>query len=331
MARAVLLERLGGPEVLELRDVDLGEPGPGEVRISVDAIGLNRAEAWFRAGMYYVQPSFPEARIGYEAAGAVQAVGPSVEGLKTGDAVSTVPGFHLSDYGVYGDATVVPAASVLHRPDTVDTITGASLWLSYLTGYGALAEVCGVRPGDTVVVTAASSSVGLAAIQIANRLGAVPIATTRTRAKKQRLLDAGAAHVVVTEEDDLLARVQELTGGHGAEVAFDAVGGPGMNELARAVAPGGTLLSYGFQNGFPDFLPFPAFPYDLNIRIYSVLGLARDQERLRRAERFIHAGLRSGALAPVIDRVFDLTDIVEAHHHLESDTQFGKIIVTTAH
>ncbi|MDW6058862.1 zinc-binding dehydrogenase [Streptomyces sp. FXJ1.4098] len=156
-----------------------------------------------------------------------------------------VPAFSMNDYGVYAERAIVPAAAVVHRPDGLDAVTGAAVWMPYLTAYGALVDVGGMRAGDTVVLTAASSSVGLAAIQVAQRVGAVPIATTRTRAKRDALLKAGAAEVIVTDEENIADRVHDLTGGRGAEFVFDAVAGPGVVDLARAVAPGGTLFLYG--------------------------------------------------------------------------------------
>lgn len=328
MTKAVLFDEVGAPEVLQLKDVMIGEPAAGEIRIQVEAIGLNQAESLFRSGLYYVQPSFPSARLGYEASGVVEAVGPGVTGFAPGDAVNTVPGFHLSQYGVYGEQAIVPASAAVHRVETLDPVTAAAVWTPYLTAYGTLGDVARIQPGDTVVITAASSTVGLAAIQVANHLGAVPIATTRTSAKKSRLLAAGAAHVMATEEDDLVKQITELTGGRGADIALDALAGTAIGELALAMRPGGILFSYGTLAGLPTALPFPNYPFSLNIRVFGVFEVTRDQQRLRRAEQFINAGLRSGALAPRIDRTFDLTDIVDAHRNLEAGTQVGKIVVT---
>ena len=172
MTRTVLFHELGGPEVMRLEDVEVGDPGPGEVRIRVDAIGLNRAEALFRSG-HYIEPAkrFP-ARLGTEAAGVIEAVGSGVTGLRPGEPVSTVPAFSQNDYGVYADQAIVPAAAVLRRPEGLGAVDGAAVWMPYVTAYGALVEVGGLRAGDTVVLNAASSSVGLAAIQVADRVGA---------------------------------------------------------------------------------------------------------------------------------------------------------------
>src|SRR5436305_2204389 len=199
MARVVRFHETGGPEVLRVEQVEIPPPGKGEVQIRIHALGLNRAEVMFRAGQYVSQPRFP-ARPGYEAAGTVAAIGEGVKGFKIGDAVSVIPGFDLNDYGLYGDLANAPAGLVAHHPPALSWVEAAAVWMQYLTAYGALIDIAGLKAGDTVVIPAASSSVGLAAIQIANKVGATPIALTRGRSKRQTLLDAGAAHVVVTDE-----------------------------------------------------------------------------------------------------------------------------------
>lgn len=332
MARTVLFHELGGPEVLRLEDVEVGEPGPGEVRIRVDAIGLNRAEASFRTGRY-IEPvrRFP-ARLGAEAAGVIETVGPDVTGLRPGQPVSTVPAFSQNDYGVYAEQAIVPAALVVPRPEGLDAVGGAAVWMPYVTAFGAIVEVGGLQPGDTVVLNAASSSVGLAAIHVAGHIGATPIALTRTAAKKEALLKEGAAEVIVTESEDVVERVLAATAGRGAELVLDAVAGPGVIDLARVVADDGTLLVHGALSGEPT--PYPGIDLGmppLNMRTYTMLETARRPERLRRARAFIEAGLRAGAFRPVVDRTFDLDEIVEAHRHLESNAQIGKIVVTVPH
>lgn len=330
MTRTVRFHEYGGPEVLRVEAVEAAAPGPGEVLVDIAAVGLNRAEALFRAGIYIERARAFPARLGAEAAGTVAALGPGVTGLALGQPVSVIPAFSMNDYGVYAERAVVPAAAVLPRPEGLDAIGGAAVWMPYLTAYGALVQVGGLRPGQAVVITAASSSVGLAAVAIANRLGATPIATTRTTAKGAALLAAGAAHVVVTDEEPVDERVLDLTGGRGAELAFDAVAGPGVTALGRAVAPGGTLLLYGALSGEPT--PYPGFALGmpaLSIRTFLVFETTRDAGRLAEAAAFVTAGLRDGAFAPAVDRVFDLDDVRDAHRHLESGAQIGKIVLTT--
>ncbi|MGN9844325.1 zinc-dependent alcohol dehydrogenase family protein [Nonomuraea sp. H19] len=329
MARTVRFHEIGGPEVMRLEDLETGEPGPGEVRIRVDAIGLNRAEMLFRRGQYIEPVKQLPARLGAEAAGVIEAVGPEAAGFEEGQAVSVVPAFSQNDYGVYAEQAIVPATALLPRPDGVDAVSGAAVWMPYLTAYGALVEVGGMRAGDVVVLNAASSSVGLAAVHTAIRVGATPIAITRTSAKKERLLKEGAAEVIVSDEENVTERVLALTGGKGTEYVFDAVAGPGVMDLARAVAPGGTLFLYGALSGQPT--PYPGFDLGmpaLNVRTYTVLEHTRDPQRLRRAAAFVASGLGTGAFRPVVDRLFPLEEIVQAHQHMESDARFGKIVVT---
>jgi NADPH:quinone reductase-like Zn-dependent oxidoreductase len=330
MATLVQFDRLGGPEVLTLREVEVGAPGAGEVRIRVDAIGLNRAEIMYREGVYFDQPVFPST-LGYEAAGAIEAVGEGVDAFAEGDLVSVVPAFLQSKYGTYGDHVIVPAAAVVPRPAGVDPVRAAAVWMAYITAYGPLVEAGTVRPGDHVLITAASSSVGLAAIQLARHVGAVPIATTRGAGKKQRLLDAGAAHVIVTDEEDIPTRIREITDGEGVRLAFDPIAGPGVETIAQGIAPDGTLVVYGALDPRPTPLPNAASYPALTTRTYTLFEITSDPERLRRAVAFVGAGLASGSFTPVVDRTFDLADIAEAHRYMAANGHVGKIVVTVTH
>jgi NADPH:quinone reductase-like Zn-dependent oxidoreductase len=328
MARAVRFHETGGPEVLRVEEVELAPPGKGEVQIRVHALGLNRAEAMFRRGQYLEEPRFP-ARLGYEAAGTVAAIGPGVIGFKVGDAVSTIPSFSLNDYGLYGDLANAPTHAVTHHPASLSWTEAASVWMQYLTAYGALIDIAGLKAGETVLIPAASSSVGLAAIQIANSVGAVSVAFTRGSAKRHALLDAGAAHVITTDEQDLVAEVLGLTGGKGARVVFDPVGGPTFAKLARATCRHGILFLYGALSNEPTPLPlFDVLSKWLTIRGYVLMEITGDPERLARAKTFINEGLADGSLKPIIARTFPLEQIVEAHRYLESNQQIGKVVVT---
>ncbi|WP_440101094.1 zinc-dependent alcohol dehydrogenase family protein [Streptosporangium sp. H16] len=331
MPKAVLFDGFGGPEVLRVREVEIADPSSGELRIRVDAIGLNRAEIMFRTGAYFDKPNFPGSGLGYEAAGVVEAVGPGVTGFTVGDTVGVVPAFQQSRYGTYGDHVIVPAAATVHRPASVPAERAAAVWMAYLTVYGALVEDGFTRPGDHVLITAASSSVGIAAIQTARHIGAIPIATTRTAAKKRQLLDAGAAHVIVTDDEDLVTAVKEFTGGSGVRLAFDPIAGPGVEEIAWGIAPGGRLVVYGKLDPRPTPLPNAQSYPALTTRTYTLFEVTTDPQRLARGVAFVNAGLTSGSLNPLIDRVFDLEDIAEAHQHMETNTQIGKIVVTVRH
>jgi NADPH:quinone reductase-like Zn-dependent oxidoreductase len=328
VALTVRFHEIGGPEVLRLEDLPVPEPGPGEVLVRVQAIGLNRAEVNFRAGRYIERARRLPCLIGYEAAGTVERVGARVTGHAAGDPVSVIPAFSMNDYGVYAEYAIVPAAAVLHRSAGIGAIVGAAAWMALLTGYGALVDIGGLRPGDAVIINAASSSVGLAAIQLVNMVGGLPIAVTRTAAKRGRLTAAGAGLVIAADEDDLLDSVFKATSGAGARFIFDAVAGPGVRNLARAVAPGGVHFVHGTLSGQPTPFPGAETMAAYSMRGYTLFEVTRDPARLQAAKQFLTGGLLSGALAPVVDRTFPLRRIQDAHRYLESGSQVGKVVVT---
>jgi NADPH:quinone reductase-like Zn-dependent oxidoreductase len=328
MTRVVRFHAIGGPEVLRIEDVDVPPPGADEVRIRVKVLGLNRAESMFRRGVYIISPKFPE-RLGYEAAGIVDTVGRNVKGFEPGDAVSVVPSLLMPRWPAYGELATFPAELVVKHPSNLSWKEAAAAWMQYITAYGALIDVAKLAKGDFVVITAASSSVGVASIQIANMIGATPIATTRTGSKKQAILEAGAAHVIATEEEDLVARLREITGPAGARVVFDPIGGPGVERLTDAMASGGILIEYGLLSGEPTPFPlFNALVKSLTLRGFIYSEIVANAHRLAAAKSFILEGLTSGALKPLIAKTFTFDQIVEAHRYLESNQQMGKIVVT---
>lgn len=328
MPKIVRFHQTGGADVLKLEDLPLTEPDKGEVRIKVEAIGLNRAEIMLRKGQYLETPQLPS-RLGYEAAGVIDAIGADVTGLRIGDRVSTIPSFSMSQYGVYGESAIVPAYAAAHYPDKLSVIEGAAIWMQYMTAYGALIEYGDLKKGDTVLITAASSSVGLAAIQIVKAAGGVAIATTRGADKKAFLLVAGADHVIVTDEEDLVERGMALTSGKGARLVFDPVAGPLLEQLAAVTAPGGIIFEYGALAPHPTPFPlFPALAKGLTIRGYTLFEIVKNQEMLKRGKEYIYQGLESGALKPIIDRTFPLAEIADAHRYMVSNQQKGKIVVT---
>jgi NADPH:quinone reductase-like Zn-dependent oxidoreductase len=327
-AKVVRFAAVGGPEVLKIVEEEVGEPGKGEVRIRVKAIGLNRAEVMFRLGRYLEAPVLPS-KLGYEAAGVVEAVGPDVDKKWVGKKVSTVPAFLMTQYGVYGEVAIVPISAVAVYPEKLTAEEGTSIWMQYLTAYGALMNLGRIGKDDFVVITAASSSVGIAAIEMVKAEGATSIATTRTSKKKPVLKEVGAAHVIATDEEDLVARVKVITGGKGARVIFDPIGGKGVELLAQAAADHGTIYEYGALA--PEPTPFPLFAAlskGLTVRGYTLREVFADANLKAKAEKYVFDRLEAGDFKPRIDRVFPLEQIVEAHRYMESNEQIGKIVVT---
>ncbi len=336
MSKIVRFHELGDADVLRIEELPVEEPKAGEVRIDVEAIGLNRAEVMFRRGQYLEAPKLPT-RLGYEAAGVVGAVGAGVTNVKIGDRVSTLPGFSMTQYGVYGETAIVPAKAVVTYPENLTPEQAAAVWVQYLTGYLALAEVGGLRAGQHVLITAASSSTGIAAIQLGKQLGATVIATTRTSKKKDLLLKHGADHVIATEEEDLASHVRDIVGAKGVEVIYDPIAGGLMEAFAEVAAVRGKIVVYGLLDGGSTPVPwFPILAKSLSIIGYKILdyfesptmGTPPEPEKADAAVAFIHSRLASGALVPVIARTFPLEEIVEAHRVMESNQQIGKIVVT---
>jgi NADPH:quinone reductase-like Zn-dependent oxidoreductase len=328
MSRTIKFAKAGGPDILEFVETTVPAPGPAEVRINVKAIGLNRAESMWREDAYIEPVKFP-ARLGYEAAGIVDAVGERVTGFAPGDKVNVIPSFSMNEYGTYGEVIIVPDFAVVKQPEALSFEEAASIWMMFVTAYGALIEDAKVTQGDFVIVPAASSSVGLAAIQITNHAGATSIALTRTAEKKQQLLDAGAAHVVVTQEADLVAEIMRITDGKGARVAFDPVGGPNFAKLISALSFQGIAFIYGGLS--EDVTPLPVLDMIakvITVKAHNIWLTSGDETRRKAAVAYVLKGFESGALKPVIDRTFPFDEIVDAHRYLEKNGQFGKIVVT---
>jgi NADPH:quinone reductase-like Zn-dependent oxidoreductase len=328
MTRIVRFHEFGTADVLRMEQVDLRAPGPGQVRIRVKALGLNRAEILMRSGTYIETPVLPSG-LGLEAAGIVEQAGAGVTGFNAGDAVSLIPPVSMAQWPTYAEVLNYPAELVVRHPPSLSWEAAAATWMQYLTAYGGLIDIAGLAAGEPVVITAASSSVGLAAIQIANLAGAVPIAVTRHSDKAEALRQAGARHVIASEEEDLAARLRGIAGAAGVRVVFDAVAGPLFEPLTEAMAVGGILIEYGGLSAQPT--PFPlgsVLGKSLTLRGYLVHEILRDERRLHAAQRYILDGLAGGALAPVIARVFPFERIADAHRYLEANLHVGKVVVS---
>jgi len=330
MPRIVRFHETGPADVLQIEDLPEQEPKQGELRLRVEAIGLNRAEVMFRMGQYLEAPKLP-ARLGYEAAGVVEVVGPGVTGFKVGDRVATVPSFSMNSYGVYGEKAIVPAQAAARYPSNLSPTEAASIWMQYLTAWGALIHHAKLSAQQFVLITAASSSVGLAAIELANLAGAHSIAVTRTSAKKQALRELGASEVIASMEEDLPAAVRKYTNGKGADVIFDPVAGKLLETLAQCAARGGQIIEYGRLSTEPTVFPLvAALQNALTVRGYTLFEITSDAGLRQQAESYVYEQLEKGKLKPKIDRTFPLSKIAEAHRYMESNQQNGKVVVTVA-
>jgi NADPH:quinone reductase-like Zn-dependent oxidoreductase len=325
MPRVVVFDEFGGPDVMHVVAEPAAGPAAGEVRVRIEAFAVNPLDQMMRSGTSPAPVLLPHARLGVEGTGVIDALGPGVTGLEAGDPVILAAVPDASVRGSYAEYTTVPASRVISRPAGLGITEAAAVWVAFSTAYGALVEKAGMRPGDHVLITAASGGVGRAAMQIANQVGAVPIAVTRDTAKKDDLLAAGAAAVIATDQMDVAEAVRSHTGGAGADLVLDLVMGPGQQDLLKAARPGGTLVAAGSLDLRPT--PFPSAP--LTIFRYRSFEHTLDPVAVKRMAAFLNAGVRLGALRPAIGKVFAFDDVAEAHRHLEKGLQGGKKIVVT--
>lgn len=325
-ARVIQFDSHGDPSVLQLREVDVPGPTSGHVRINVKAVGLNRAEVNFRNGTS-ASPQFPST-IGYEAAGLVDAVGEGVEGFECGDRVAVLPGLNMEAYGTYTELLNYPADMLVKIPASQSFVQAAATWMQYLTAY-ALIDPAGVQAGDDVLITAASSSVGIAAVQIAKAAGATPICLTSRREKVEALQRYGASHVFVTGEEDWTEAVMQSSSGQGPGIVLDAVGEQLAPDLIGVIRPGGVLVAYGALSGDAiSIAASAAIRKELTLHFYSMRRVLREPDLKERAIAFVLEGIQSGQLAPVIDRIFSFEDAAQAHTYLESGVGLGKVMLT---
>jgi NADPH:quinone reductase-like Zn-dependent oxidoreductase len=330
-------DKAGGPEVLHLASEPQRQPGSGEVRVRVQALSLNRSDLMFLENAYVETPRFPS-RFGSEVAGVVEAVGPGVENVMVGDRVTAMNAFAISRYGTFGESAILPARAVMKVPERFTPAEAASFAFAYMTNYFAFFEVSPVKPFQVVLLTAATSTTGLAAIPMLHTAGATVIATTRTNRKREALLKAGADHVIATEEEDLVAKVMELTKGHGADIAYDPAPGKLSERVANSIKVRGHWIVYGVLDTPGEFPWWTVFNRSLKFDMYKVseyagnpaVGIPGQEEKFLDGKRIVQAGMESGRWTPVpIDREFHgLEAVPDALLYMKSNQAAGKIVVT---
>jgi NADPH:quinone reductase-like Zn-dependent oxidoreductase len=342
MSKAVKVIRFyktGGSDVLKIEEAQLSRPKATEVLVRVQALTISRPDLLWREGSYFEDPELP-ARIGYDAAGVVESVGPEVKTLKVGDRVSTFPATSLLDYTAHAEHIIYPETALLVYPLNITPVQAAAVNTGLFTAYFALAELADLKRDQHVVITAASSSMGIAAIQIAKAIGVKSIAVTRSEAKEEALREVGADQVIIAGREDVQEAILDLTDGLGAEVIYDAVAGPGLEELVWATKRSGHVIVYGHLGAmeYGTLLPLGAcFLRAINVHAsfrvfdftgHSRLGLKAKSDAIDRAKKFISDGLEAEVFSAKIDRVFfGLDEYATAHRYAETNNQVGKIAV----
>ena len=326
MTLAVQIRQHGGPEELQIVDVQVGDPGPGEVRIRHHAVGLNFIDVYHRTGLY---PLSMPAGIGMEAAGVIEAVGECVTHLKAGDRAA----YASQPPGSYCEVRVMPAKCVCRLPDAIGFETGAAMMLKGLTAQYLLKKtrpVEGLEPGDYVLFHAAAGGVGLIACQWARTLGLRLIGTAGSDAKCQLVLDNGAAHAINYAKEDFATRVKEITGGKGVKVVYDSVGKDTWDKSLDCLRPFGLMASFGNASGpVPPFAPgMLGAKGSLYVTRQTLFSHIATREATQAMADDLFAVVESGQVKIHIAQRYALTDVQQAHRDLEARKTTGSTILT---
>ncbi|WP_158820283.1 zinc-dependent alcohol dehydrogenase family protein [Granulicella sp. S156] len=328
MTKAVLFHQFGGPEVLEIEDIPTPRPGMGEVRLKMHAVGLNRADSMLYRGVSSRQAHLPSL-VGCEGAGTVEAVGPGADQAWLGKKVAMLPTSITGQYGTLGEQVIAPVASLVGYPEGFSDSECSGIWLQYLTAYVGLIEVAHVGARDFLVITSASSNLGIALLQVARKERTSTIAVIRDGRWKRELLKMGADYVIASDEEDLEPRIQEITKGRGPRIVFSAMSEPPLATVIPLMEPGGILLESEDLVELGRKSPIRAtVPASITVRKCQAEEVADDPGRLASAIRYICEGLKFGHLQVDIARKFPFPQVSEAYRCLESNETLGKIVVT---
>ena len=333
MSRIIRFHQFGPAEVLCYVQQEVPRPGPGEVLIGVRAIGISWNDVLWRQDLAPRHARLPSG-LGSEIAGEVLAVGDEVDGFAVGDQVASFPAHDLNQYPLYGEHALLPHTSLVHYPDMLGPIEASIHYTPALVAYFALVELAQLEPGQYVLVTQARHCTGPTAVQVAKALGARVIATCETAEDRDFLRELGAETVIVTEEEDLVGRLQKITGGAGVEVVLDACGGSQMKLLGDVIAPRGKLILYGLNGGNETAFPAcAAFKKNFKFFLHCLcdftgqpeLGIKQDREAVDRALLHINQLTVDRLITPQVDKVFGFDDVVEAHRYVESGIPRGRV------
>ncbi len=324
--KAIRIDQNGGPEQLKLVDVEVGDPGPGEIRIRHKAIGLNFIDVYQRSGLYALAMPL---QLGMEASGVVEAVGDGVTHLKVGDRAA----YASQPPGAYSEARVMPAKTVCVLPDAIAFDTGAAMMLKGLTAQYLLKRTQpqgGLKPGDHILFHAAAGGVGLIACQWARAMGLQLIGTAGSDAKCALAKEHGAAHVVNYSAEDFLARVKEITGGKGVKVVYDSVGKDTWEKSLDCLSPLGLMASFGNASGAvapfaPGVLGVKGSLYVTRQTLFTHIAT---RETTQAMADDLFAAVVGGDVKIRIDQRYPLADVQQAHRDLEARKTTGCSILT---
>jgi len=323
MSKVIMVHETGGPEVLKVEDIEIGDPGPGEVRIRHEAIGLNFIDTYFRTGLYPAPNGLPFTP-GNEGAGVVEALGEGVGEFSVGDRVA-----YVGSLGAYAEERLVPAASVVKLPDAIDMPTGATMMLKGLTAQYLLRQTYPVKAGETILFHAAAGGVGLIACQWANALGATVIGTVGSEEKAELARAHGCHHVINYRTENFVERVEEITGGAKCDVVYDSVGKDTYPGSLDCIKPRGMWVSFGQSSG-----PIENFNLALLAQKGSLYAcrptlfayISKRESLVAMADEMM-ARITDGTVRIEVNQSFPLVEAAKAHEALEGRKTTGATVL----
>ena len=339
--RSLILESSTNAKSLTLVESSLSQPKKGEVRVKITSAGLNRGDLLYTQNRYFIKPN-SGSRIGFEGAGVIECIGQGTEtSFNVGDRVGISPmGFDVSTQGCLAEYGTYPVDALFYSPTGLNDEDTGAIWMAYLTAWGGLVDAGGLKKGESVVITAASSSVGIAAIQIANMLGATPIAVTTSDKKAKTLIELGAKHVITqpsnhdtntlkSQINHYVEHIKSFTDNHGPDLASDAVAGPTSPAVIKASKREGRIIIHGML----DRLPMDIHAGVIMKRLLTLKGYTVDQTLSHNANKAIaikaiRSGFKDQQLTPIIAKHFSLGQFDQAFTFLQSNQHIGKIVIT---
>jgi NADPH2:quinone reductase len=323
MVHAIRFEKTGGPEVLAWQEIEVGEPGQGQVRIRHTAVGLNYIDTYQRSGLY---PMPLPSGLGSEGAGVVEKVGPEVSGLKPGDRVAYAGG----PLGAYSEARVMPADRLVPIPEGITDQQAAAMMLKGMTAWYLVRRTHPVKHGETILFHAAAGGVGLIACQWAKHLGATVIGTVGSDEKARLAREHGCDHPINYRREDFVARVNELTGGRKLPVVYDSVGKDTFYKSLDCLAPLGLMVSFGQSSGAigPVDIGILAAKGSLFLTRPTLVNYTATREDLLTAARELFEVVKSGAVRIAVNQTYPLREAARAHHDLQDRKTTGQTVLT---
>jgi NADPH2:quinone reductase len=324
MTKAIVIHQYGGPEVLQWEDIEVGDPGPDDVRIKHEAIGLNFRDTYHRSGSYGVPGDKFPAIIGGDGAGTIEAVGANVANLSVGQRVA----YGSGPMGSYAQSRLMPAKFIIGLPDDIDTQTAAAMMVKGMTAQYLVRQCYDVKAGDTILIQAVAGGVGLILCQWAKHLGATVIGTVSTEEKAELARSYGCDHAINYTTEDFAKRVREITDGEGVPVAYDGVGASTFEGSIDSLRVRGTLVGYGNASGnFPKFDPLLLMDKgSLYFQRTSMKDFVRDRTDLEQMSGELMALVSNGTIKIEINKTYALQEAPQAHIDLEARKTAGSVV-----